>query len=242
MSKKTTPWLEFPQWKDGIVRTNIKQEFFSSLGLSFFLSIVYGILVVKFFGNFFDTQTCYFIIGFPSLLLILLLPLNRYLFWKKYGDVELHLGTFPGLIGGKFSGAIKIPKSVVPETPFKLTLACEQCISTGSGKNSRSKNTTLWESTQTITPRLLQENADLRILPVLFEIPYETLSSQEEVIVDEDLEITEEIEWLLSASAETPGIDFCVTFQVPIFKTSESRPDFQLDHKDQQILNEYTSL
>ena len=60
------------------------------------------------------------------------------------------------------------------------------------------------------------------VLPFLFAIPFD---SKESMLKDDN----PRVEWRLDASATLSGVDYKSQFDVPIFKTAESSPDFKLD-------------
>ncbi|MEO7403995.1 MAG: hypothetical protein ABIU95_10035 [Burkholderiales bacterium] len=61
-------------------------------------------------------------------------------------------------------------------------------------------------------------------IPVLFAIPYESMESSR-------ANSTRNISWLLDIWAKVPGVDYSAQFEVPVFKTNDSRRDFQLDER-----------
>ena len=70
----------------------------------------------------------------------------------------------------------------------------------------------------------MRSDSDGTTLPILFAIPIEC---QETQIPD----VTGDIHWRLEVAAKVPGVDYRAEFDVPVFKTSESRPDFKLDER-----------
>src|SRR5262249_27232641 len=61
-------------------------------------------------------------------------------------------------------------------------------------------------------------------VPVLFAIPFEVAQTTAQTAA-------KPIRWRLSVSASVPGIDYRSQFEVPVFKTADSRADFKLDDK-----------
>ena len=59
-------------------------------------------------------------------------------------------------------------------------------------------------------------------VPVLFAIPFESQETSRS-------KSQRDIEWRLELSAKMPGVDYKSRFDVPVFKTADSRPDFKLD-------------
>ena len=61
-------------------------------------------------------------------------------------------------------------------------------------------------------------------VPVLFAIPFGALESSRSVSNIGTI-------WRLDLSCKLPGVDYQSQFEVPVFKTAESRADFELDPK-----------
>jgi len=59
-------------------------------------------------------------------------------------------------------------------------------------------------------------------VPVLFQIPYDCQATDE---TDASCQTT----WRLAVSAKTPGLNFLTSFEVPVFKTAASDPNFVVD-------------
>lgn len=156
----------------------------------------------------------------PAALLILLFPVvgigllasaaYQTLRRHKYGRVRFTAVSLPGLVGGHLGGVVEIPARVVPLGDLRLSLRCIRRTITGSGKNRRVSESTLWESEQRIPPEKLAATINLTTVPVLFEIPAGQPAT--------DLDVSSnQILWRLSAEAETPGVDFLARFHVPVF-------------------------
>lgn len=135
---------------------------------------------------------------------------------RKFGVSELELHTLPGVLGGTLSGAIEIPSKVRPEGGFKLRLVCVRRTTSGSGKNRSTHESVVWEEQKTILKDYLEPEPDQTGLPVFFNIPYDLPESRDG---------NPAIIWRLEVSADVPGVDYAATFEVPVFKTAESRAD-----------------
>jgi len=164
-----------------------------------------------------------FVLLFPAVGLILLswavYAVMRYL---KYGTPVLQLAEVPGVIGGKLAGVIHVKVNVVPEYGFNLHLKCIHKYATGSGKHRNTHEDTLWEDSQLFASEILAADLSRSALPVLFAIPFDSRES--------DIDVGDDgIIWRLEAKAKTKGIDFKTQFEVPVFRTEASSPDFVLD-------------
>ena len=77
---------------------------------------------------------------------------------------------------------------------------------------------------------MLQRDVDHSAIPVLFQIPYECRPTDER-------DLDNMLIWRLEVTAKTPGIDYRAEFEVPVFKTSESDPQFVVDRS---LIAKYT--
>lgn len=140
--------------------------------------------------------------------------LRATLLWLKYGRTEFVMRSVPGVIGGDLVGAIRIPRPVEFQDRVKLTLSCLKKTTSGSGNNESTSETVLWQSEHAVGGDDVQIGQQTLVL-VVFTIPYACQPTDE----------ASGIQWRLEASAPTPGLDFQVQFEVPVFKTADSRQD-----------------
>ena len=73
----------------------------------------------------------------------------------------------------------------------------------------------LWEDQQTVMHELLDDQAEISAIPVVFQIPADCRPSDDRDASDKTL-------WRLITSAKVPGIDYSATFEVPVFTTAQS--------------------
>jgi hypothetical protein len=161
-------------------------------------------------------------LAFPAVGAVLFLAfVYQFVRRLKFGKSVLQLATTPGVVGGQLAGVIRIPITVLPIEGFRLTLICIE-------KSTRGKNETseemLWQEERIVTEPLRARAGGAIAVPVLFAIPYEAQETSRAMS-------NRRIEWRLEASAEMPGVDYKSRFEVPVFKTPESRANFQLDEQ-----------
>jgi hypothetical protein len=151
---------------------------------------------------------------FPLLGLVLLaVAIYKILHWRKYGNVLLLLDAIPGRIGGELRGHIEIPAPLESPRGVKLRLCCLRVITRGSGKGRSTHEAALWEETQTALQRVGRERGRTEV-PVRFHIPDDAPPSDDSDPRDKTL-------WRLEASAEVPGVDLGVEFEVPVLRKGE---------------------
>jgi hypothetical protein len=117
----------------------------------------------------------------------------------------------PALIGGRLTGVIHTPVKIRPSGGFRLVLCCSQKSASGDTEHAA------WQDEQCVVRELLPDDADRSAIPVLFQIPYDCAETGIGTY------------WRLSVAAGVPGIGYCETFTVPVFKTEDSNPGFVPD-------------
>ena len=164
-------------------------------------------------------------------LLLILAAVVSTLRWRKYGQSVFKMASVPGVIGGQFAGVIRLSAKVQPEDGFHLALNCLERVTTGTGKSRSTWETVLWQDEQLIARDLLQNDPERTAIPVLFQIPYQCRPTDE-------ANASRQTIWRLDVSAKTPGLDYSTSFDVPVFKTAESDPNFVVDRS---LIAEYTA-
>ncbi|MBT3193482.1 MAG: DUF3592 domain-containing protein [Verrucomicrobia bacterium] len=220
------PWQWKPAWRDGIIKASDKVGMYAATGFALFWN------AISFPIGFMAFTDGYLKQGEKGALVALLFPfvgvfmivwaVYAILKYRKYGATTLQLASVPGIVGGKLGGIIHVPVHVVPETGFSVTLQCIHHYVTGSGKHRNTHNDVVWEDSRQLSTELLATDYSRTALPVLFAIPFDVQESSPDVGNDG-------IIWRVEAKAKTRGIDFSTKFDVPVFRTAESRKDFVLD-------------
>ncbi len=78
----------------------------------------------------------------------------------------------------------------------------------------------VWDDERTFATEMLSRDRSHTAVPVLFAIPYESRPSDAK---------NNAVKWKLRVRAKLPGVDYREEFEVPVFKTAESSPEFRLD-------------
>lgn len=214
------PWLWKEDWRKGVIRSSNTIEMIGSLVFAVLWNGVSWLPL--------------FIVPVPDdegkwvLLILLLFPAigvgmaiwaaRCVIRWRKFGEMAFYMASVPGVTGGYLEGMIRIPRPIRPDADFRLTLRCLKRVTTGSGKNKTTTDHVVWEHEHALPPNQMLQDATQCAVPVRFAIPYDTPQS-----APDD---TPPILWKLEASAPMPGVDFSATFEVPVFRTETSNPDF----------------
>jgi len=128
----------------------------------------------------------------------------------KYGPSVLELASVPGVLGGPISGQIQPPLNLPSGSEARIVLDCKDIRYVGRN----SSHFLSWREEQNV----VVGGAGSRI-PVTLDIPFDCPAT-----TPDDPERRSRIEWHLSVSASTPGVDYFATFEVPVFKTAASDP------------------
>jgi hypothetical protein len=127
------------------------------------------------------------------------------------------MAAVPGVLGGRLAGLVRLPEAAYPEDGFTVSVACTRIR--GGGK--RRHQDTLWEDSRILEAGAVPVTETGPALPVLFALPYDLPASGERQ--------GGVIRWRLRVQGRQPGIDVDLQFDLPVFRTKESRPDFVLD-------------
>lgn len=128
----------------------------------------------------------------------------------RFGCSTLRLTTVPGVLGGALAGVIHTERPLRAQD-FRLHLGCYEVTTDRDGAREELK----WESEKTLRGEVTAGGAGV---PVLFQIPHWCPSSA--VTGDR-----RRIVWRLEVTGRTPGTGYHAQFEVPIFRTSQSRED-----------------
>jgi hypothetical protein len=215
------PWRWKNNWADGRIQTSGNIQFLFPLIFAVFWNLISTpllfVLPREVIDN--DNKLALIALVFPLVGLGLAVwAVRAFLHWKKYGDSIFELSTLPGVVGGQLAGRILTSVDIRPVSGFDLTLSCIHRVTTGSGKNRSTSESVQWQETRHIDRETLDYDPTRSSIPVSFSIPYEAEPTEERSAEDETL-------WRLGVQAETPGIDFSARFEVPVFRTTDSRPD-----------------
>ena len=159
-----------------------------------------------------------------------LLLISR-VFWlnRVWNTAELRMATVPGVIGGPFSGVAILQQTFREGTAFDVCLKCEQTktATVTKGGGGPSNNTaTLWSSTISIDKLLPADGPNRTLIPFGFAIPFGCLPTSSSSDTTKTF-----TRWRLVVNQKDKVGFGGSVFTVPIFITSESSPDFELDQE-----------
>jgi hypothetical protein len=159
-----------------------------------------------------EAVTTYFLVAVPLLsFAVLTITVYTSLRWLKYRHTFCQLETIPGEIGGEFK-AVLFPKPGLEKfNELLVRLTCVQNITEVRRRKHYTRDMVLWTNQYVSTIEQLTERPGEPItIPVHFQIP----DTCRESTPDREKGA---IEWELSISTASPGINFHVSFIVPVF-------------------------
>jgi hypothetical protein len=214
------PWKWREDWSAGLSRSETKHTMFFAWGFAVMWNLVSLPLLYFLPSEILEKENYPALLGllFPLVGIGLLVwALRETIEWKKFGQSIFRMNSVPGVIGGELGGTIDVPASFEPGQGFDLTLSCINRVRTGSGRSSSTRETILWQEKRSGVNSLARPEAMGSGIPVQIEIPFDC---QQTDSTDSDNSIL----WRLEAHAAVPGVDFHSQFEVPVFKTSASKP------------------
>lgn len=171
----------------------------------------------------------------PAALLALLFPLvgTGLLVWAvrstlrhwKYGVSRLELSTVPGVIGRTLIGRVRAPARMQPDDGFQVVLRCVRRVTTRSGKNSSTSESTLWEEERRVLGEPSRTAAAMEThIPIAFRLPADAEAC-------DDTNPNNRVLWRLQLLASVPGVDYESRFEVPVFRTSASDQPLSIEEE-----------
>ena len=123
------------------------------------------------------------------------------------------------MIGGHLKGFLQTRTALLPEEGLSLKVTCINRTVSGSGKNRSVNEKILWRERQVIPTDRIEARVQGSSIPFTFEISYDAKATARK-------NVDNAILWYVDAAASVPAVDYGAQFEVPLFRTSESDPDF----------------
>ena len=217
------PWRWRPEWAEGKIPSGSRKEMIGVWIFAGFWNAISWPLVFLLSGEVLEEENYAALLGLLFPLIgagLLVWAIRVTLRWRRFGRTVFEMARVPGVVGGPLQGVIRIPSRFPPpEEGFEITLGCVHRRVRGSGKNRSTREDVLWQD-QRVLDRPLRSGAQAgTILPVIFAIPYDAEETRREPSDDQ-------IVWRLRVRAELPGVDLSETFEIPVFRTGDSSPDY----------------
>lgn len=212
------PWLADPQWAAKHIRLSNRTTVVTLLTIAFcYVSIAIPLAIAT------EKRPIQIFVAVVGVFFLLFCRV----FWanRKWNRSELIMANCPGIIGGPFSGAAILHQTFPEGTSFECCLKCEHTerSTTDQGTESSQRTSTVWSSTIYINKSLASDPTKTQI-PFTFAIPYDSPETSTLAKNSPDTYV-----WKLNINEKDNHRAMGASFIVPIFKTNESRRDFQID-------------
>lgn len=219
------PWRWKSEWSEGRIRASGRAQFLMPCLMASLWNLVSWPLLLTMRDEILDEENRLALLAlvFPLVGVGLIVwAVRAWVRWRKFGDSVFEMSTFPGVVGGRLAGRVLTSVDLQPTGGFRLTLSCVNRVRSGSGDNRSTQEHLLWQEVRRIAREPFDYDPGRAQIPVLFAIPYDCPPTEKRGSDDEIL-------WRLEVNAELPGVDYAAGFEIPIFRTAESRADFHLD-------------
>ena len=152
-------------------------------------------------------------LGFFALIGLLLIyqTVVKWLRWRRFGEMVLHMDPFPGSIGGEIGGTIEVPLRYAPGGSVDVKLSCIQIYVTGGRKRKR-RERVLWREQATLKGEPGMHGTRFRFK---FTIPKEQSASEEPS--------DSYTKWTLHVGRELKGADIEHTFELLVLDDGTPR-------------------
>ena len=226
--KPDRPWLWKEEWAEGRIEATGKAQFVLPCIMAIFWNLISTPLLFLLPEEILEKKNHLAALGlvFPLVGVGLLIWAGRSMIrWRKFGDSVFEMSTFPGVIGGPLTGRILTSVDLEPADGFHIGLSSINKVTSGSGDSRSTSERILWQDERHILHEAAAYDPTRSEIPVEFTIPYSASPT-------DDSNSDNEFLWRLQVEAEVPGVDYHATFDVPVFRTEESRadPDDDRDH------------
>ncbi len=212
------PWRWREDWAAGEIRSSAASLWMMT-GFAFFWNLISGTVAAAFWSS--EEKREWWVslvVGiFPAIgvcLLVWVVP--RLVTRWRSGPSLFRLASTPGVIGGKLSGVVLVPRWVERAEEAKLTLTCSR--TTGTGEDARTY--VAWQDERLVN-RFLNASDPGRVgVPIDLTIPSDGVLSTD---------TEDKVNWSLVVDAKPPRGKFRTMFEVPIFRTEDTQPGITLD-------------
>jgi hypothetical protein len=153
---------------------------------------------------------------------------------RRWGRSELEILTLPGVIGGPFRGTVTLSEALPEGTALRVTLNCfrHRTVRMDPSGDRESTTDVIWQDQRILVTALAMSRPDGVAIPCSFAIPYgceptslDTIGFSSAPASDEHISF----HWQLSVGMKDPLDLREATFEIPVFRTESSSPDYRED-------------
>lgn len=210
------PWLWRDDWREGVIQASSAYTFMGMLtfaALWNFVSWSAG-LAMYFSADRPPWWVMLIVVGFVLIGATMIAAAGvSFVRWRRFPEATFRMATTPGVVGGQLAGVVVVPRRVRPQGGFRATLTSTRVERSGEDTTRK----VLWQDERVIVRTLDGGDMVRTSVPVAFTIPSDARPS--------DPHADDPIEWTLNVAADLPGPNLDFAFEVPVFRTEESRDD-----------------
>lgn len=211
------PWLWRPDWAEGRAESQSRGRMWFALIFAVFWNLISLPLLFVLPGEILDKGNYAAALGllFPlvgmGLIAWAVIEVQR---WRRFGRTWINLGTVPARRGGRLEGELFSPRALPPDSELEVRLSCIRKVTTGSGKNRKTREHVQWQDER----RLRVSRGQLpsgSSLPFRFDLPRDLPDTRPK-------QDREEILWRVDVDSDLPGVDYVAAFDVPVFGEAQA--------------------
>jgi hypothetical protein len=227
------PWMWEQMWADRRIRLSNRTPvaiLLAALGVFAFVIVPVGLWMASQKAS----TVVYIFLGVTGLFLLALMRMS----WinRQWGRSELEIITLPGVIGGPFRGTVILSESLPEGTALRVTLNCIRIrtVRMRPSGDLQSTTDTIWQDQKILVTAASMSRPDGVAIPCAFAIPYSCEPTSLDTIgfsssPDSDPDDHVSIHWQLSVGMKDPVDVHEATFEIPVFRTESSSPDYKED-------------
>ncbi len=212
------PWLWRADWAQGRANSKTRTSMFAGWVFAIFWNAIS--MPVAFFvlpaaarqkGPIAYVGLIFPIVG----VCLLVYAIRRTIAFFEFGNTCFEMTTLPGVVGRELKGQIQARFPHSPDHGVHLRLSCVHRVTTGSGNSQSTTETIVWRDEADLASGQLCPGPVGTTIPVAFRIPLDAQPTEKRNPRDEFV-------WVLEALADVPGVDYHDIFEVPVFHTSQT--------------------
>jgi hypothetical protein len=228
------PWLWKPMWAERRIRLSNRTPWLiglAALGVFGFVLVPVGLWMASQMPTPTPIYVGLGLTGFLVLALMLMAWLNR-----RWGRSELEIITLPGVIGGPFRGTVILSEFLPEGTALRVRLNSirQRTVRLRPSGETNSETDMIWQDEKVLVTDLSMSRPEGVAIPCSFAIPYsceptslDTIGFDTSSNANQDEHVS--IHWQLTVGMKDPADLRQVAFEIPVFRTERSSPNYLED-------------
>ncbi len=141
---------------------------------------------------------------------------------RMFRSAEFRMSSVPGLVGGPLAGVVVVKNRFPEDTKYRIIVECAKTdvVEVSSDENNI-QETIGWRDQLTVERTLSMPDPEVTAIPVYVAIPFDCEVSASET--------RHKVRWWLKVGPEATNFERYAKFEVPVYKTADSSPNFKPD-------------